>query len=148
MILREPTYDDCEFIAECYRDWPLSKRGRIFPVDVRNWIKNYPRYREQGLVGEEDGAKGFLVFEKSFFVAKVHEIVVTPAERGQGYGSKMWHALYDLLSAEGVVVAEFDALPGVVTAKVENGDFEMVSTSVGEQTGLPLVTGRVKAGDL
>lgn len=148
MILREPKFSDCEFVAECYQDWPESERGRVFPVDVRDWIKRFRKTStiEQGLIGEVDGEPvGFVMFGQKFFGAKIYEIVVHPEHRGKKYASAMWRALKDKLVSEGVVVAEFDALPGLMSDLTLNGRFEKIGEGVGVHTGLPLVKGRVLA---
>jgi len=147
VILREPEYDDCELIASWYEQWPESRKGRIFPSDVRNWIVRF-RYRadEKGLVGEVDGVPvGFIFYEPNLFVAKIYEIVIQKDLQGKGYGKAVWRALKDKLVKEGVVVAEFDALPGHIMNKTTRGDFIKVSEGTGPKTGLPIVTGRVTA---
>ena len=147
MILRDPEYSDCEFIAECYEDWPASRKGRIFPTDVRDWINRY-RYRdgEKGLVAELAGERiGFILFEQNLFVSVVYEIVVIRALRGAGHGSAMLRTLKDRFVSEGVVVCEFDALPGPIADKTLAGGFRKTGEGVGTRTGLPLVKGRVTA---
>lgn len=148
MILREPKFSDCEFIAECYSDWPESQRGRVFPVDVRNWIIRFRKTAtiEQGLVGEVDGSPvGFVQFGQKFFGAKVYELVIHPDHRGKKYASTMWRLLKDKLVSEGVVACEFDALPGLMSDLTLNGRFKKVGEGVGLHTGLPLVKGQVTA---
>lgn len=147
MILREPEYEDCEFIASCYEDWPRSRKGRVFPVDVRNWINRF-RFRadEKGLVGEVDGAPvGFVLFEQNLFVAKIYEIAVPIALRGMGHGKTMWRLLYDKMASEGVVVAEFEAIPGIIADMTLNGRFTLMGEGIGPKTGLPTVKGQVTA---
>ena len=141
--MRRPEFSDCEFIAECYADWPDSDRGRVFPVDVRDWIKRFRKTStiEQGLVNDF----GFVMFGQKLFCAKVYEIVVHPNHRGQGHASEMWRALRDKLVSEGVVVCEFDALPGLVSDLTLKGRFEEIGEGVGIHTGLPIVKGRVTA---
>lgn len=146
MILREPTYKDCEFIADCYYDWPDSQRGRVFPVDVRDWIKSYRKTsnHEFGLIGETGGYPvGFVLYGQNFFAAKVYEIVVHQSYRGLGHGSAMWRALKEKMVSEGVVVASFEAIPGVVADLTVKGKFQKTGEGVGEHTGLPLVKGQV-----
>ena len=146
MILREPTFDDCAFIADCYRDWPRSIRGRVFPVDVRNWINRYRTQPEEiGLVGVEAVPVGFVLYGTFLVTAAIHDIVVHPDLRGAGHAKAMWKTLQRKLAQEGVVAAEFDALPGPIADKVSRGDFEKVSEGVGAHTGLPTIRGRVRA---
>ena len=148
MILREPrlTREDCRFIAECYVDWPESK-GPVYEQEVKLWIKRYrTRDGEKGLVGEVGGLPvGFLLYASSFYVAVIYELVVHPDLRSMGHGRSMWRELKDKLTSEGVVVAEFEAIPGIVADKTTNGPFLKVSEGVGEHTGLPTVKGRVTA---
>jgi len=146
MILRTPNYNDCEFISECYENWVETDKGRVFPVDVRNWIKHWRKTSniEQGLIGELDGSPvGVVIFSKAESTSTIYEIVVK--RLGVGHGKGMWLALRDRLVSEGVVVADFEALPGVIADKTLRGDFEKIGESIGSKTGLPLVKGRVTA---
>jgi len=148
VILRKPelTKADCEFIAWCYEVWPDSRKGPVFPSDVRNWIKGYDRWLEQGLIAVSDGIPvGFILYAQNFFVAAVYEIVVAAEHQGKGYASQMWRALQDQLASEGVVVAEFEALPGVVSDLVSTGRFQKIGEGEGTHTGLPTIKARVTA---
>lgn len=144
MILRELKYSDCEFVAECYQDWPESERGRVFPVDVRDWIKTFRKTSrvERGLIGEVDGSPvGFVMFGSD---GSIYELVIHSDNRGKKYASAMWRALRDLLVSEGITEYEFEALPGLI-ADLTGPRFERVGEGVGTHTGLPTVKGRVTA---
>ena len=151
MILRDPknTKSECQFIADLYDDWPDSKRGPVYPEDVRMWIKRFEaRDGEKGLVGELDGEPiGYILYEVTHDgpLAQVYELLVRKDLWGQGHGSAMVQVLTDKLISEGVLAAEFDALPGAIAEKTKAGGFEYVSDGVGEDTGLPTVKGRVIA---
>ena len=146
MILRNPSFEDIDFIVDCYSDWINTSRGPIYPSDVRNWIIRYKhRDDEDGIIAEEDGQKvGFMLISyKDGKTAEVYELVVHRDLRGLGYGTKMWQHLKEHLAMEGFEAAEFDALPGTITDKIERGDFNKVGESRGQRTGLRLVRGRV-----
>lgn len=145
MILREPKFSDCEFISECYSDWPESQRGRVFPVDVRDWIKRFRKTStiEQGLIGEENGPVGFIMFGQRFVASKVYEVVVHPDFRGRGFASAMWRGLKEHLVSNGVVACEFEAIPGLVADLTMSGRFRKIGEGVGIHTGLPTVVGQV-----
>ena len=99
-------------------------------------------------MGEIDGVSvGFLIYEKTHdgLLAQIHDIVVTPSLRELGHGSAMLRVLKDRLVSEGVLVGEFGALPGAIASKTEAGGFEKIGDDVGENTGLPIVKGRVTA---
>jgi len=149
MILRAPrmTREDIGFVVQCYEDWPDTDRGPVLDYDARSWIKMWNRGNvESCLIGEENGNPvGLVTFLQNLFVAVVYEIVVHPSHRGMGNAKRMWVELQDILRTEGVVVCEFDALPGAITDKVLKGDFEKVGEGVGLHTGLPTVRGRVFA---
>ena len=146
MILRPADYDDCEFIADAFKQWPRTPRGRVFPVDVRNWVNKYNRGDEVGLVGEVDGQPvGFVVYASNLFVARVGSIVVHPDHQGRGYSSAMLRLVHHRLMSEGVVVIEFEAIPGVIADKTLKGQYQKVGEGIGSQTGLPTVIGRATA---
>ena len=141
--MRAPVMSDWRFVFECYQDWPLSSKGPVTEqraVDMtRRWM-----FRDDEVCRVEPGV-GIITYRQSFFVAKVDELVVHPDHRGKGHARAIWRALRDELVSGGVVVAEFDAIPGPVALKVMDGTFEKVSEGIGERTGLPIITGRVTA---
>ena len=154
MRIRRAEYSDCEFIALCHEVWPESRRGRVFPVDVRNWIKIWRKTSntEEGLIGMESPAEGepeipvgFLLISLEGELAEIHGIAVPEDLQGNGYARGMWRELKSRLIARGVTSAEFDALPGPIADKVEAGDFVKLSEGTGKDTGLPTKRGRVTA---
>jgi len=151
MILRDPknTKTECQFIADLYDEWPDSNRGPIYPEDVKVWIKRFQtRDGEKGLVGELNGESiGYILYEVTHGgqLAQVYELLVRKDLQNQGHGSAMVQVLTDKLISEGVLAAEFDALPGAIAEKTKAGGFEKIGEGVGEDTGLPIVVGRVTA---
>ena len=150
MILREARLnrEDCAFIASCYIDWPETKKGPVYEPDVRDWIRRWhERADEDGFIGEVGGfSVGVVFYTAKDDFAKIYEIAVPPAIRRMGHANAILRELQKVLVARGVMVAEFDALPGAISMKTERGDFEKIGEGIGEKTGLPLVKGRVTAG--
>ena len=148
--MREVTFLDHAFIHECYKQWPVTAtQPPVLESNVTVWIRHWMDrdYGERCLLMETDaGPKGIITWRQNFFVAKIDNVVVHPLFQGKGFGSAMWRELQAKLESEGVVVCEFDALPGKVSNLVHEGRFEKVSEGIGEHTGLPIVSGRVKAG--
>jgi len=158
VILRPPTITktDINLVVEAYEDWPSDEP--VYPEDVRRWFGRYAGRDlamiddklvplEKGLIGEVDGQPvGFIVYQKGWFSAKVYQIVVPLRLRGNGYGSAMWRAIWALLQSEGVVVCDFDALPGPVAELVNSGRFVKTGEGVGAATGLPVMKGRATMG--
>jgi GNAT superfamily N-acetyltransferase len=103
------------------------------------------RSDEECRIAETDVPVGLVNFRRKFAVAKIDAIVIHPFHQGQGLGSELMRELHKLLTSEGVVVAEFDALPGVIADMTLRGRFEAVGEALGERSGLPLVMGRVQA---
>jgi len=151
VILREPTYGDCEFIAQCYKNWPESDKGRIFPQDVRNWIKRWRKTSnfEQGLIGElNDVPVGVVIYGQrtsimGVGIGEVYELVVK--DLGIGHGKAMWQAMQQLMAGQGYQAAAIKALPGAIAAKLEDGTFIKTGIGVGSHTGLLVVEGYVTA---
>ena len=146
MNLREAGYDDCEFIADLYRRWPDTKRGRIFPVDVRDWVKRFKKTSsdEFGLVAELRGEPiGFILYGlNSWGICVVYEMIIHESYEGKGLGRAMWMELAEFFKAKGVQAVEFDGLPGAITAKIADGYFERIGERTGSLSGLPLMRGR------
>ena len=135
---------DHAFILECYADWPItSVQGPITADDVKRFIVRWMNHRggERCLIDEH----GLITWRQNLFVAVVDNIVVHPESRGAGKARRMWQLLQETLVNDGVVVAEFKAIPGPIADKVMRGDFEKVSEGIGEKSGLPIITGRVTA---
>jgi len=144
-MFRPPTMLDFQFIFECYEDWPVTEAlGPVLESDVKDWIRFWMnRDAETCLVWEDVVPIGLLTYRKNMFVAVVDNIVVLPSERGIGHSTRMMSALKDKLVAEGVVVAEFEAIPGRIADKTIRGDFQRIGEGIGRRSGLPVVVGRV-----
>ena len=151
VILRPVRMSDWQFLVEAYSDWPISDKGPMLPQKVvenlRYWLNRKGR---TCLIADDPEPVGMILFRQFFFVAVVDNLIVHPDHRGQGHARAMWESLYDRLTSEGVVAAEFDAIPGAIAAKIEEGsfgrgEFEKAGEGVGPHTGLPIVRGRVVA---
>lgn len=146
MILREPkqTREDCDFVVECYEGWPESDKGPVYASDVRNWFRRYNhRAGEKGLIAQRGNIPiGWVIYEQNLFVAVVYELAISATHRGRGFANEIIDLLYERLTAGGVVVAEFSALPGPIADKVSNGQFKKISEGIGAHTGLPIIRGQ------
>ena len=141
MILRPVTMADWQFIYESYQDWPLTNQGPITQDTVVRWIRYWlHRDGETCLIAEEGGPVGLVVYRRNWFVMTIKNLVVHPTHRGNGHSNVIAKTLFDKVAEEGVVVAEFDAMPGPIAEKVGEV-FEFVEERQGE-TGV-LRSGRV-----
>ena len=134
---------DYPFLVECYADWPLTNLGPITVDKVAGWIRYWlARDGEDCVIGEVDGAPvGLMIYRRNWFVLYLKNIVVHPVHRKQGHANAMVRALRDKMLADGVVVAEFDAMAGPIAEQVEKGKFNKVGESQGE-------TGKLIRGQL
>ena len=57
---------------------------------------------------------GLITFRRQFLTCFVDNIVVRPQYRGHGVSTKMIRLLRDELVREGIMVAEFETLPGII----------------------------------
>ena len=141
--MRSVKISDYQFIYECYQDWPPGNLGPV-TLDIailwtRRWMN---RDDEKVLVLDIDGPVGFIKWRQKWLIAKVDNIVVHPSHRGKGYATRMMKELHSKLAGEGVIVAEFDAIPGPIADMVLRGRFKKMDEKIGE-TGLPVVVGAV-----
>jgi len=145
--LRAPTMLDHAFILECYEQWPVTEtQGPITPYEVKLWIDRWMnRTDEVCLIAEIPAKVGLVTWRQNLFVAVIDNIVIHPGVQGRGYGKRLMVALQERLVGAGVVVAEFDAIPGRVADMVVAGRFERLGEGIGK-SGLPIVKGRVMAG--
>jgi len=152
---------DYKFVYEVYGaegrfgtefDYPLDESGphtlERAIGSIRIWLRT--DRPEQCLILEQPQPVGLITYRQNQTVATIDNIVVHPLHRRIGHATTMTKFLFNKMVSEGVVVAEFDALPGAYADKVLNGQFEKVSEGKrmhgrGNSTGLPLVTGRVTA---
>lgn len=143
MMLRPVSMSDHRFIFECNKDWPVTDRGPVTEDAVIRWIRRW-MYRdgEVCLVATEDSIPvGYICYRLGFCCCKVDYLIVHPHHRGNGRSSEIVRMLRDKLVGEGVVVAEFDALPGVISQQIEGGKFIHAGTKKGFNG--PLVVGRL-----
>lgn len=139
--MRPPVISDYRFVYECFQDWPLGNKGPITEQKAVDFVRRWMfRDDEQCRIFVEGEPVGLM----SYRPGVVDNIVVHPDHRGKGYSSKMMALLQTELVARGVTEMTFDAIPGVISDKIER-TFEKVSEGVGEHTGLPIITGRVTA---
>lgn len=144
MIFRKPRIEDYRFIYECYQDWPLGEDGPITLERAIGWTRRWIHRTDQECRIAEEGERiGILVWREHDDSIQVENIVIHPDHRGKGFARAMWQKLFDEMTAKGVIEATFDAIPGAIAAKIEQGTFEKVSEGIGRSTGLPIVTGRV-----
>jgi len=145
--MREPTIQDCYFVEQCYEDWPMDNKG---PFTLQRAIDSCLRWvardDEHCLIHEEPkGPVGLISWRVNWPVAFIDNIAVLPLQRRKGHALHMMKELQKILSSQGIVMAEFDALPGVMSNMIFRGRFEQVSTGIGPRTGLPVIKGRVMA---
>jgi len=143
VILRPVSMHDHRFILECNEDWPVTDRGPATSDSVTRWIRRW-MYRdgETCLVATENATQvGYICYRQNLVCCKVDYLLVHPFHRGKGKSSEIVRLLRDKLIKEGVVVAEFDALPGVISSQIKNGKY----LHVGEKKGFngPLVVGQL-----
>ncbi len=143
MILRPPTMADHRFILETFKACVVSDRG---PATEDSVIRNIRRWLhrtdEECLIGVDNVPVGLVLFRRNMFVAQLDYVVTHPLHQQKGHANKMLQHLKDTLISQGVVVAEFDALPGPMAEKVMRGDYEKLSEGTGVHTGLPTIKGR------
>lgn len=113
MKFRPATYTDREWLVECWADWPDDYLG---PQRVHNLIKRWVKRGDfKCLIAETDHPVGFVIYKVGHpfgFNAVIYNLVVHPNDRNQGHSKTMRRLLKDKLTAEGVVVARFNTLPG------------------------------------
>lgn len=119
MILRSPVISDYTFVYECYQDWPLDSKGPV-TMDraigfTRRWMY---RTDETCLIGVDDVPVGLVTYRRGMFTAFIDNLIVHPSKRQLGYSTDMLRALKDELVADGVVVAEFKTLPGIIREQI------------------------------
>lgn len=144
MNLRQPHYLDLQFFKECYADWPVSEvNPPILDEDIKRWITRWMhRSDEVCLIGGADVPVGFIVYRRERpQEVQVVNLVVHPTHRGEGHSNAIVRALRDRLVADGVKMAQFDALQGPIADQIERGKYVKVGTVQGK-TG-PLVRGRL-----
>ncbi len=156
--MRPVVMKDYKFVYEAYGaegkygdefNWPFDEKG---PFTLQRAIKSIQQWlrtdnNESCLILD---TLGLITYRKNTTVVVVDNILVHPLHRGQGHGTTMAKFLFNKMISEGVVVGEFDALPGIYADKISSGQFEKVSEGKrshghGNSTGLPLITGRVTA---
>lgn len=144
MIIRPVQMADWRFLVEAYADWPLSDNGPITPDTVVRWIRRWThRKGQECLIGDVDGEPvAVIIFRRAFFAAVIDNVVVHPSMRGHGHSREISRLTYNKLASEGVVAAEFEAIPGPI-ADLVGSVFERVGDGVGPHTGLPVVRGRI-----
>ncbi len=146
-MLREPTFDDINFIVECYQAWPKeSARGPVYPSDARKWIKGWKRKSvdwENALIGETTEPVGLVTYMIDPPSSQVFEIVVPSRLQGMGHSTEILRALHTRFVRQGVDECTYEALPGVIADLTTQGRFQKTGEGVGRHTGLPTVKGRV-----
>ena len=139
--MRPVRISDYQFIYECYQDWPLGPLGPVTLDTAVRWARRWSnRDDEKVLVLDVDGPVGLIKWRQNWILAKVDNIIVHPNHRGKGHSKTMIQELHSKLTKEGVMVAEFDALPGPISDMTLKGRFKKTDEKTGE-TGLPLVVG-------
>lgn len=115
MRLRPPEMADRHWIKEAYEDWPESRRGPVTEQKAVDWIRRWTyRTDEECRVLEDIEPLGLITFRRKFLVCYVDNIVVRPKWRGHGVSTKLIRLLRHELVREGIMVAEFETLPGVI----------------------------------
>ena len=115
MILRDPEYADYKWITECYEDWPMGNEGPVTDQKAVDWLRRWlVRGDIKCRVLQDAEPLGLITYTRDLFTCVVKNIVVRPKYRGHGASTKMIRFLRDELVADGVVVAEFDTLPGII----------------------------------
>jgi hypothetical protein len=144
MNLRAPTWDDIDFIVECYQAWPKeSAKGPVYAVDARKWVKNWKRATwENALIGETTEPVGLVTYIANPPTSEVFEIVIPSRLQGMGHSTAMLRLLQAKLVSEGVTECTYEALPGVIADLTTTGRFQRTGEGVGRHTGLPTVRGR------
>ena len=143
MNLRPVEMRDHEHVKDCYKLWPLTDRGPVTDDMVTRWIRRW-MYRddEECRIAEESSNKvGLITYRLGICCCVVDSLIVHKFHQGQGHSRNIVRQLAEDLMSEGVVVAEFDAMPGAVWRDIDRGKYQYVSESLG-QTG-PLMRGRL-----
>lgn len=121
MRLRLIEWGDDQWIPEAYQDWPIGRKGPCTPETAKNWIRRW-MYRgdEECRVLQDAEPLGLITFRRNLMVCFVDNIVLRPQYRGHGASTKMIRLLRAELIREGIMVAEFETLPGVIRNQLGN----------------------------
>lgn len=142
-MLRPPVMADYGFIHECYQDWPLSNKGPITVEVVAGWIRRWMARDDEICRVYESGGDLIGVITYRLDPPVIENIVVHPSARGMGNAKRIMRKLQAELVADGYTEFEFEALPGPIADMTVRGRFRRVRDSMGKQTGLPTVIGKV-----
>lgn len=140
--MRPANYLDISLLMSVYDEWPVTEDNPpVYAPDVRDWITRWKERDDESCYVME--GIGFIVYRREGDLVKDVNIGVTPAERGKGYANQMVKELRDMLVADGVKIAEFEAIPGPIANQIERGKFVNLGEAEGK-TG-KLVRGRLTA---